>query len=194
MSAIGDLIGNAVDAYSGKSSGTTLQSFLDKFTNSQGRYVDTLDPLGTFDVRFRFHPTLTAKELAGKSDSAWGRVGSSLVNSLKSMGTQALDNLTGGLFSSLTEGGAGSVKKAHDGFKEAGKHSFMEYLAQANLLQGGEQWESSDQANCPLDLNLGPYVQSVNGLQIKAGGDGKSQTMLGEFPINGTYVQTDGTL
>lgn len=129
MSAIGDMVSNAVDAYKGSPSGTTLQSFLDKFTNSAGRYVDTLDPLGTFDVRFRFHPTLTAAELAGKSDSAWGRVGSSLVNSLKSMGTQALDNLTGGLFSSLTEGGKGSVVNAHNKFGEAGKHSFMEYLA-----------------------------------------------------------------
>jgi hypothetical protein len=194
MGALGDLVSNAVDAYSGTSSGTTLQSFLDKFSSSSGRYVDTLDPLGTFDVRFRFHPTLTAAEIAKKGGSALGRVASSLVNSLKSMGTQALDNLTGGLFSSLTEGGSGSVMKARKDFKEAGSHTFMEYLAPANLLQGGEQWTGSDQANCPLDLNLGPYVQSIKGLNMKMSGEAKAQTMFGDFPVAGPVVQAEGSL
>lgn len=174
MGALGDIVSDAIDAYSGKSSGTTLQSFLDKFSSSTGRYVDALDPLGTFDVRFRFHPTLTAAEIAKKGGTGLGRVASSLVNSLKSMGTQALDNLTGGLFSSLTEGGAGSVMEARSGFKEAGRHTFMEYLAPANLLQGGEQWTGSGQSSCPLDLSLGPYVQSINGLNMKMSGEAKA--------------------
>ena len=70
----------------------------------------------------------------------------------------------------------------------------MEYLAKANLLEGGEQWESADQAACPLELNLGPYVQSINGLNVKQGGEGRVQTQLGDFPLNGNCVQTDGTL
>lgn len=32
----------------------------------------------------------------------------------------------------------------------------MQYLAKANLLQVGEQWQ--DDVTCPLVLNLGPYV------------------------------------
>ena len=59
------------------------------------------------------------------------------------MARGAADSLTGGLFSSLTEGGEGSVEKARKEFKDAGKHTFMEYLAPAHLLQGGEQWDSA---------------------------------------------------
>ena len=74
----------------------------------------------------------------------WKKVGQSLVNSAINAGENLLDNATGGLYSSLTEGGAGSVMKAHDEYKETWQHSVMEYLAQANLLQGGEQWQNSD--------------------------------------------------
>lgn len=196
MGALTGMIGNAIDAYSGSgSSRPKLQDFLDKFSSSQGRYVDTIDPLGLFKVRFRFFPSLTADELMQRGGSALGRVGQSLVNSLKTMGTSVLDNATGGLFSSLTEGGAGSVMNAKEKFSETGRHSFMEYLAEANLLQGGEQWDSAGQANCPLTLDLSPYVQKITAPNIQMGGEQKSTiNYLGEFPINGTYVQANGEL
>ena len=76
MGAFGDLVSNAVDAYSGKPKGTSLDTFLDKFSNTAGKYVDELDPLGTFEVSFKFYPSLTAKELSKRGkQSAFGRVG-----------------------------------------------------------------------------------------------------------------------
>ena len=187
--AIGNIVSNAVNAYTGSSSGTTLQDFLDKFSSSAGRYVETLDPLGTFDVSITFFPSITPKEI-----NEWDRVAGSLLNSLKSAGTSLLDNATGGLFSTLTEGGAGSVVKARSGFGEVGKHSFIEYLAQANLIRGGEQWMDPKQAACPLELQLGLYVQKVTVPNLSLGGDSKSETALGSFPVNGTYIQPSGDL
>ena len=47
----------------------------------------------------------------------------------------AADNLTGGLFSSIAQGGdEESILKMRKKFKDAHKHTFMEYLAKANLL------------------------------------------------------------
>ena len=119
MGVLGNTVGNAINAYTGNSSGTNLESFLSKFSNSKGRYVDTIDPLGTFDVKFKFYPTVKAVAAVDK----WTKVGQSLVNSAVSMGENLLDNATGGLYSSLTEGGAGSVMKAHDDYKDVWQHS-----------------------------------------------------------------------
>ena len=190
MGVLGDAVGNAINAYTGNSSGTNLESFLSKFSNSKGRYVDTIDPLGTFDVKFKFYPTAKATKDVDK----WTKVGQSLVNSAVAAGENFLDNATGGLYSSLTEGGSGSIMKAHDEYKETWQHSFLEYLAPANLLQGGEQWQNSDQANCPLELNLGLYVQKITGLNMQMGGDEKINTPLGDFPAVGSYVQCNGEL
>ena len=46
-----------------------------------------------------------------------------------------LDNVTGGLFSSITQGDdKESILKMREKFKDVHKHTFMEYLAKANLL------------------------------------------------------------
>ena len=66
MGLLSDIAGNAMQAYSSGKGGTTktdLQTFLNKFTSSAGRYVETIDPLGTFEVQFKFYPTLSLKEL-----------------------------------------------------------------------------------------------------------------------------------
>ena len=56
-------------------------------------------------------------------------------NSLWSGIMNAADNLTGGIVSSITQGGDDeSILKMRKKFKDAHKHTFMEYLAKANLL------------------------------------------------------------
>ena len=47
---LGEVINSAVDAVTGGSSGTTLEDFLTKFTPASGTYVNTIDPLNTFEV------------------------------------------------------------------------------------------------------------------------------------------------
>lgn len=190
MAGLGDMVGNAVNAYGGGSTGTSLQTFLDKFSNTAGRYVDTIDPLGLFDVQFHFHPGDKPHEI--KDDDALKRVGNSLLNSAKKMGTAALDNITGGIFSSAM---AGSVKDDRENFEYYENHSFLEYLVPAHLLESGEQWMSDEQKASPLILNLGHYVQKITGIQMQMGGEDKtSSNLFGEFPVNGTHLKPSGEL
>ena len=143
MGLLSDIAGNAVKAYNSDDNATTktdLQTFLNKFSSSASRYVETIDPLGTFEVQFKFYPTLSLDELKDqKKPSAFDRGMASLGNSIKSGFMNAADNLTGGIASSLMHSGdEDSILKMREKFKDAHKHTFMEYLAKANLLQVGE--------------------------------------------------------
>ena len=186
------VIGDLVDAYKGESSGTTLKDFLDKFGSTKGRYVDTLDPLTTFDVKFKFFPSIEAEK--PKNSDVLSRIGQSALNSLKSAGTNLLDSVTGGLFSALTEGGEGSVEKAKKDFKYKRDHTFMEYLAKANLLQGGEQWQTAEQAEAPLELQMGFYVQSITVPNLKMVMGDKAKSYFGETQLPGATIDTEGTV
>ena len=173
-----------VDAAIGKQhSGTTLQDFLAKFNSPEGKFVDSIDPKSTFDVYVKFYPTLESEKQS---------TGAAVINALGTAATGALKTagnaITGGLLGSFMN--SGSVKDAHDKFKYAGQHTFMEYLLEANLVVGGENW-FSNQSILPLELSLGPYVQEVTIPHITVNDNGKMTTLLGEFPINGTYVKPD---
>ena len=95
MSAIGNVIGKAVDAATGSSSsGTTLQDFLSKFSSSEGKWVNTIDPFATFDLTMKLYPEPNEEKkdkgfLDKLADAAKGAV-KSLVN-----------NATGGLVGAL---------------------------------------------------------------------------------------------
>ena len=184
MAGLTGIVGNAVNAVKGSSGGSTsLQTFLDKFSGTAGRYVDTIDPLGLFEVRFVFQPGETPK------DSGWlSRLGGSLLNSAKNLGMNALDSVTGGLASSALNAVSGkSVDDQRKNFKYPGKHTFMEYLAPANMLTTGEQWESAPTS--PLMLDLSHYVQKMTNIQMQMVGDEKTQSnVLGSFPVNGTVI------
>ena len=87
-------------------------------------------------MQFKFYPTLSLDELnkQGKP-SAFKKSMASLGNSLGSSIMNAADNLTGGIVSSIMQGDdEESILKMREKFKDAHKHTFMEYLAKANLL------------------------------------------------------------
>lgn len=173
-----------VDAAMGKEhSGTTLQDFLAKFNSPEGKFVDSIDPKSTFDVYVKFYPTLESEKQS---------TGAAVINALGTAATGALKTagnaITGGLLGSFMN--SGSVKDAHDQFKYAGQHTFMEYLLEANLVVGGENW-FSNQSILPLELSLGPYVQEVTIPQMQLAEGSKASTLLGDFPINGQFIKTD---
>ncbi len=178
-------IGNAVvDAATGRNSGTTLQQFLSKFGSSEGKHVDLPNPLATFDVNMKFFPTQQPATEVGPGKRVLNALGTAATGAINNLG----NNLTGGLLGSLLN--RGSVIKEHDGFQAAGTRSFVEYLAKANLLVGGENW-FAQQTTSPLELQLGFYIQGITIPKIKIPDAAKSTTLLGEFPINGTYVIPD---
>ena len=164
-------------------SGTTLQDFLAKFNSPEGKFVDSIDPKSTFDVYVKFYPTLESEKQS---------TGAAVINALGTAATGALKTagnaITGGLLGSFMN--SGSVKDAHDKFKYAGQHTFMEYLLEANLVVGGENW-FSNQSILPLELSLGPYVQEVTIPQMQLAEGSKASTLLGDFPINGQFIKTD---
>ena len=132
-----------VDAAIGKDhSGTTLQDFLAKFNSPEGKFVDSIDPKSTFDVYIKFYPTLEPTEEKKKS---YNSIGNSVTRALGTAATGALKTagnaITGGLLGSLMNDG--SVEDAHKNFTYAGQHTFMEYLLEANLVVGGENWFSN---------------------------------------------------
>lgn len=156
MGALGDIINDAVDAATGKSSGTTLQDFLSHFSSSEGIWIKQIDPLATFDLTFKLYPTIEAES---KGDKKWYEaLGDSLVSSAKSAVKNLANNVTGGLLGSIMNSKVDIIKK-HNSFESAGTQTFLEYLAAANLLVGKEDWvgENAGQSIAPLELNLGLY-------------------------------------
>jgi hypothetical protein len=90
------------------------------------------------------------------------RLGDSLVSSAKSMVKNLANNVTGGLIGSIMNSNV-DIMKQHNNNTTNSTHTFLEYLAAANLLVGQEDWigEKAGQSVSPLELQLGLYCQEV---------------------------------
>lgn len=184
---LGDLATGLVDAYKGNQSSSNLQGFLSKFNSSSGLYSNTIDPLNTFDIRFKFFP---GKKDEKKKDG-WGAVR----DKLSSMGKQVVgnlaNNLTGGIAASLSQTEITKLQEQYisDGI---GVITFIEYLARAHQLAGEPGWvgSNSDTITSPnLQIDFSYYVQDIQLPQITLKEEGTVETMVGEFPVNGRYVK-----
>jgi len=106
MAFISDTVNSVVDAATGSSSGTNLQQFLSKFGSSEGKYVNTINPLATFDVSMKLHPS-AAEATLSKTDKVLNALGTAATSAINNLG----NNLTGGLMSSLMNDIMGSSVK-----------------------------------------------------------------------------------
>lgn len=69
------------------------------------------------------------------------------------------DNLTGGLYSSIMQGGADSVIKKKNEYSYYNSETFLTYLLEANLLKCGEQWADPNSAqHGQLEMSMSMYV------------------------------------
>lgn len=191
MSALGSVITSAVNSLTGKEAGTTIQDFLSNFSSADGALAKTIDPLASFDLYIKFFPT---KEIAETKNTWYQNLGKSLVSSAKSMVKNAANNLTGGLLGSIM--GDVDILKKREEFTADDQHvnqTFLEYLAAANLIVGHDDWvgEKAGEAVSPLILTLGLYCQSVMIPNLTIPASDTSNTIIGEFPINGTVLQPD---
>ena len=192
MSAIGNVIGKAIDSATGRSSGTTLQDFLSQFSSSDGIWAKTIDPYATFDVSMKFYPT----NGADSGEKGW-------LDTLSDAGRGAVKNLannvTGGLIGSILNDNQNIVMDKHNNFSPGinGNCTFMEYLAAANMIVGKNGWENDWDKNkigdavSPLEIQFGPYCQEITLPNFEIPQGGTSQTAIGEFPINGTILKSD---
>lgn len=138
MSAIGNVIEGAVGSAFGLNSGTNLKDFLAKFSSADGKWVDTLDPFATFELTIKLYPAPPAKE---DNRSKLKKLGDSLLSSTKTALKNAANNLTGGLVGSIMNDKV-KIDTMHNNFDKRGEETFLEYLAAANLLVGGEDWKA----------------------------------------------------
>lgn len=213
MGALGDMVSNAVDAATGKKHGTTLNEFLAKFSSAEGVYVNTIDPVHTFDVEFKFYPNtieivpgvLVDGSFSGKGDEAAKKefnleaLGDSLMNSASNAASNIANNLTGGLLGSIMNGKKEKILDQRKNFTNAGKTTFLEYLAEANLLTNKDNYlsqafssdDKTGSSASPLTLDLGYYIQSITVPQLRIDDGGMSETLLGKFNINGRAVVPD---
>lgn len=191
-----DLIDSATDIFTGSDSGTTLSQFLSRFGSSEGKYVDQINPLATFDVFIKFYPTIDSLQTPSTLDK--------LAQLGKTIATNAGNNLTGGLLGSLLNEGSTLEQAKKDAHIKNAQYintkntektkTFLEYLAKYNLLVGSENWLNSKQTTSPLELQLGFFIQSITVPKLKTP-DGKSaETLFGNFPVNGQYVIPDNNV
>lgn len=142
MSLVGGIIDSAVDAVTGRSSGTSLQDFLSQFSSSEGIWAKTIDPFSSFDVSIKFYPSYYwTKQDDSKKKGMLENIGSSLVSSAKSAVKSAANNITGGLLGSFMNSKV-SIMDKHNKNPDVkfGDTTFIEYLAAANLIVGKEDW------------------------------------------------------
>lgn len=201
MGAIGNIGTKAINAATGNN-GTSLQDFLSKFSSSEGKWVNVIDPFSTFDVRMKFYPPppiiITSdgkdKDWKDKLSDAAAVAAASLVSSAKGAVKNLANNMTGGLLGSIMNDI--DIMDKHDTFNGVGHRTFLEYLAAANLLVGKDDWfgEKAGQSITPLELQLGLYCQEVVIPNLEVPSGGTSVNALGEFPINGLYVKPDSNV
>ena len=201
MGALGGIIDTAIGAAFGSQKGTSLQDFLANFSSSDGIWAKTIDPYSTFDVSMKLYPSANwpnENATQMKTDKSWAsKLGDSIVTTAKGAVKQLANNVTGGLIGSIMNSKVKIMDKHDNNADVAGMETtFMEYLAAANLLVGKEDWigESAGQSISPLELQLGPYCQEVTLPNIEVPPSATSQTLLGEFPVNGTYVKADSNV
>ena len=212
----GSLADSFADSLTSKKK-SSIQGFLSQFADAQGRFVNAIDPLNSFDIMFKFFPRLTPasqKEsaLSGNWKSAANKLASYGVGKLQQATSNLVNNATGGLVASLMNLKNDSITKQHESYlNDSKKYSFANYLAIAELLTVEQHktysnskievdWGStgdwlggtSAEADHMLELDLSYYVQEVTIPQVKMADGQKAITMtMGEFPTNGAYLLPD---
>lgn len=169
MSAIGNVIQGAVESLTDTSSGTSLKDFLSKFSPSDGKWVSTVDPFGSFDLTMKLYPAPESSKDSNKKGLL-----DKLLDSGKGAVKNLANNVTGGLIGSIMNttdlfGSKADIDMLHNNFEFAHKETFLEYLASANLLVGKEDWIGENAGEVgkvgegvrPLELQLGLYCQEA---------------------------------
>jgi len=120
------------------SKGSNLKGFLSKFNSSEGLYVNTIDPLHTFDVTMSFYPMIGGGE---ESVGTLKKIGNAIVSAAQGAVRNASNNLTGGLVGSLMNDV--QLTDLRDKFVQDanfGKTTFLDYVSRGNLLTTDDTW------------------------------------------------------
>ena len=184
MSALAGVINTVTGAASKLGGRTTLDDFLSEFSPAGGDLIKTPDPLATFDVTFKIKPCGGAG-FAEKDTSYLSKVGNKLAVAAKN----AINNATAGLLASAMTKSLDQARQDHLG--KSLDNSFLEYLADANLLTSGN-YGGMTGPDSPLILDLTMFTQSITIPRIEQMDTGSANvTQFGRFPINGMCCAPD---
>lgn len=140
---------------------STLNDFISKFNSSEQKYVDTIDPMQTFDITFAFYPCISDKPRKTKTIKL-------VQNAIKSAAKNAVNSLTGGLVGAIMNDKV-DLMKLKNKFKERGEITSLDYISRGNLLisnnttsavLGGAGKNKAVKPQLILDFSL--YVQHAS--------------------------------
>lgn len=191
VGTLGDVAGIGSRTAIGQT-GSTLDDFLTYFSSNSGEYVKKLDPMSTFDVKMTFYPT---PDQTAAGNSYLSKLTDKALTQLTTSAKNALNNATGGLWSSLFGTFGSSIDQRRKSFagEKGSNTTFMSYLASANLLvtdNMGGLFGASD-AISPLELDLSLYTQSITIPAIRTAESTTDVAYVGSFPVNGFTCQPD---
>ena len=192
-SLVKSVANNIIDKVSGTPTRTTLQDFLNGISqaHSNGIKIKEPDPLNSFDVYFKFYPCTDIS--LNKKKGMLHEVGQGIVNGLKQGAKNLINNFTGGLLGSLMNNV--DIIKEHGKFStirsDSESHTFLEYLAKANLLCGTEStwFGGMGEITSPLEIDMTYFTQSLVLPHLQNNStDGQDVEYIGSFKLNGTYT------
>lgn len=171
-------------------SGSSLKGFLSKFNSSEGNYINTIDPLNTFDVSMAFYPMLTGS----------GKKKNKLLQAVAGATKNLLNNVTGGILGSIMNDV--DIMKLRTDFisdkNSYGNTTVLDYISRGNLLATDDSGTSassffggaSESVMSPqLILDISYYVQGMQLPQISMPEGGSADTLIGSYTTNGSFVK-----
>jgi len=173
---------------------STLNDFISKFNSSEQKWVDTIDTLHTFDINFAFYPNLINPNAEQSEKEFLEGLVDNVVTAAAGAVKNAINNVTGGLLAAwLNDVDIMKMRGEFSGDGNFQKTTNLDYISRGNLLvQDSKALVSGPvkEAVTPqLQLDFSLYVQNASLPQITTGGEETSETLVGNFPINGRYVK-----
>lgn len=198
MATLGSLVSNGVNqlvnSVSGKDSDysytTTLEDFLTKFGSAEQKYVDTLDPLRTFEIKFRFFPS-------GDEFAEGTAASTSFLNQLGSTIRNVANNVTGGLAGSLLNMNSEEWAETRAKFIDAEKindekyklnNTLLEYIMFSNMLAS----PNASTASSSVDAGIQNFTSGFTGKPSTSSSSNEGNKISTTRPLEiqlGMYVQ-----
>lgn len=148
-----------------------LNDFYSTFFSADAKNIKTLDMQSTFRALFTFQPGLETK----KDDNGFlSKIG----NVLKTAGSNALANVTGGLLTVDSFKTTPELKDIRSGSKTS--ESMMKFLTEGTKIGNGD-----------FTLDMTMFIQQMTLPNIQMSGIEDIQTLFGTFSTSGYIIEPD---
>lgn len=176
-----------------------INAFISKFYGPTHEYVHQLDPFSTFFITMKFFP---CKADNGKAEEGFlDSIVNGAANMAAGMASNLLNNATGGLAAAIGSYANDSIMQQHDANQgNSTKISFIDYLSVASML-GSADPSAMDTLKGAIGMSGSPsglpmidftaFVQDITVPFLSQNGADESQSIVGKFPTNGSFIMPD---